>query len=186
MLSPTDITGLRQLTDLGNPAATTDGTAASTGPKSISIDQYEVEHLDYGYVRTCTDVNELHVLLAVLRSGKEGLYPELETFIEGRIQSLGGKILGSRHAPAANAPADVRNDVTDDLNNWLKTLPSTAKPAPISSHDLGSSADSSTEPTTDSVEQELLIESANQSNLKGHEALRSHDYAEAIDHTERP
>ena len=45
---------------------------------SNASDDVPVEHLDYAYVRACTDENELAKILGVLRSGKEGLFPDLE------------------------------------------------------------------------------------------------------------
>lgn len=36
-----------------------------------------VEMLDYGYIETCTDPKTLRGIVQVLKSGKEGLYPEV-------------------------------------------------------------------------------------------------------------
>jgi hypothetical protein len=37
----------------------------------------EIEHLDYGYIEKCTDAKQLRAILNVLRSGKEGSYPDV-------------------------------------------------------------------------------------------------------------
>ncbi len=47
-----------------------------------------VEHLDYEYVKTCTSSQELEKILSVLRSGREGSYPDLERFTESRCVRL--------------------------------------------------------------------------------------------------
>ena len=45
-------------------------------------------HLDYHYIRDCSNVKELEKILRVLRSGEEGRYPEMEELTEQRIHSL--------------------------------------------------------------------------------------------------
>ncbi|KAJ0402712.1 hypothetical protein P43SY_007854 [Pythium insidiosum] len=50
--------------------------------------EINVDMLDYGFVERCNDLDELKGILALLRSGKEGRYPHLETFTEDRILAL--------------------------------------------------------------------------------------------------
>ncbi|OQR82971.1 hypothetical protein ACHHYP_15288 [Achlya hypogyna] len=45
----------------------------------------DVEMLDYDYVEKCTDVELLKNILAVLQSGKEGKYPQLERATEAQL-----------------------------------------------------------------------------------------------------
>jgi hypothetical protein len=47
-----------------------------------------VEHLDYGYVGECRNAKEVEKILQILRSGKEGLYPDLVAFTERRLSEL--------------------------------------------------------------------------------------------------
>ena len=42
-----------------------------------SLKDIDVECLDFEYVKTCTDAEKLKGIVAVLRSGKEGSYPEV-------------------------------------------------------------------------------------------------------------
>lgn len=49
---------------------------------------YHIDHLDYEYVKTCTDTTELQLLLRVLKSGKEGIWEQLEEAIENRLTAL--------------------------------------------------------------------------------------------------
>ena len=37
----------------------------------------EIEMLDYHYVQECDDCNKLQAILKVLKSGKEGYYPDV-------------------------------------------------------------------------------------------------------------
>ena len=45
------------------------GGGASAAPRAEDV---PVEHLDYAYVRQCTDAREVELILEILRSGKEG------------------------------------------------------------------------------------------------------------------
>jgi len=59
------------------------GTSASTKETKI-----EVEMLDYAYVNECTDWNQLNAILDVLKSGKEGFYPDLIRATEARLLEI--------------------------------------------------------------------------------------------------
>ncbi|DBA02041.1 TPA: hypothetical protein N0F65_000288 [Lagenidium giganteum] len=50
--------------------------------------EIHVEMLDYGFVEKCSDLDELKGILALLRSGKEGRYPQLEKATEDRILAV--------------------------------------------------------------------------------------------------
>lgn len=43
----------------------------------VTVDSVPIEMLDYAYVGSCTDVKLVQKILAVLKSGKEGLYPDV-------------------------------------------------------------------------------------------------------------
>ena len=57
------------------------GGGSSKSSKSLDV---PVEHLDYEYVKSCNSAPELEKILVVLRSGREGAYPDLEKFTENR------------------------------------------------------------------------------------------------------
>ncbi|KAL3658296.1 hypothetical protein V7S43_016685 [Phytophthora oleae] len=87
-------------------------------PKTI-----DVEMLDYGFVERCTDLDELKGILAMLRSGKEGRYPELEKATEHRIldllpESERKKILRMRSGPSTN---ELTTEI-DELANWAAEM----------------------------------------------------------------
>lgn len=52
------------------------GSNAASGEQKI-----EVEMLDYAYVRDCTDWNQLSAIVDVLKSGKEGHYPDVRLML---------------------------------------------------------------------------------------------------------
>lgn len=54
------------------------------------LKKYEipVEHLDFGYVKDCTNVLEVGQMLEILRSGEEGYYHELTKCTEQRLREL--------------------------------------------------------------------------------------------------
>ncbi|ETI38076.1 hypothetical protein F441_15918 [Phytophthora nicotianae CJ01A1] len=87
-------------------------------PKTI-----DVEMLDYGFVERCTDLDELKGILAMLRSGKEGRYPDLEKATEDRILAVlpereRTKITGMRCGPTAN---ELTTEI-DELASWAAAM----------------------------------------------------------------
>ncbi|CAL8072945.1 unnamed protein product [Orchesella dallaii] len=47
-----------------------------------------IEHIDFSYVKTCNDAQEVERILRILRSGEEGQYPDLERFVGERLEKL--------------------------------------------------------------------------------------------------
>ncbi|KAL4162367.1 hypothetical protein PRNP1_002908 [Phytophthora ramorum] len=87
-------------------------------PKTI-----DVEMLDYGFVERCADLDELKGILATLRSGKEGRYPDLEKATENRILDLlpdreRNKILRMRSGPTTN---ELTTEI-DELSHWAAEM----------------------------------------------------------------
>ncbi|KAJ3044546.1 hypothetical protein HDV00_001975 [Rhizophlyctis rosea] len=131
MLSTKDMNNLRQSM----------GDAMETEP----IGDYEVAHLDYSYVATCTDIKELVLLLDVLRSGKEGSYPELESAIERRMDEVDPR------RERNHKPTDARLPVMDvHLADELKQLSSElrAKDTLLRSKPKQQQSSRSTKPTS--------------------------------------
>lgn len=48
-----------------------------TGNAAEGVDKITVDMCDYGYVDECNDQKKLSGILNLLRSGKEGFYPEV-------------------------------------------------------------------------------------------------------------
>ncbi|GMF26087.1 unnamed protein product [Phytophthora lilii] len=87
-------------------------------PKTI-----HVEMLDYGFVERCSDLDEPKGILATLRSGKEGRYPDLEKATENRILAIlpereRMKIERMRSGPSTN---EMTNEV-DELASWAAAM----------------------------------------------------------------
>nr|KAJ3414440.1 Sperm associated antigen 1 [Polyrhizophydium stewartii] len=83
MIGPSDLKKLASVIDPAKESQLLRGFETEDVPTD-----YDVEHLDYGYVAQCSDMHELATLLRVLRSGKEGIYIDLENAIIERMEHL--------------------------------------------------------------------------------------------------
>ncbi|XP_051878680.1 sperm-associated antigen 1-like isoform X2 [Pristis pectinata] len=85
-----------------------------------------VEHLDYSYIEKCTDVKYLEKILIVLRSGEEGVYPDLTAFCEKKVQELDPRSRALRKnklpATAANFSKEEWQEITTDFKNWTDKM----------------------------------------------------------------
>lgn len=85
-----------------------------------------VEHLDYSYIEKCTDVKYLEKILIVLRSGEEGIYPDLIEFCEKKVQELDPKSRALRKsnlpATAANFTREEWHEITRDFKSWTDKM----------------------------------------------------------------
>lgn len=122
-------------------AAGTPGSAApprngALGEVDSIPEDYDVNHLDYHWIEevaTIKDVKEIEDLLNVLRSGKEGYYPDLEQAFEARLISLNPS---KRRQPAVPPPSfDEIKHIGKDIFSWVddmkikdKNLKSSAAP----------------------------------------------------------
>ncbi|XP_033761832.1 sperm-associated antigen 1-like isoform X2 [Pecten maximus] len=83
-------------------------------------------HLDYAYIETCRDVKELEKILIILRSGEEGVYPDLEKSCEARLASLNPKSRVLRKADPLLKPSDLEkdewNEIDKGLQNWSSAM----------------------------------------------------------------
>ncbi|XP_067323439.1 sperm-associated antigen 1 [Anolis sagrei] len=85
-----------------------------------------IEHLDYKYIEQCTDVKYLENILRILRSGEEGLYPDLILFCEKHIETLApnSRVL-RREKPAATASdftAEEWEKINNEMKRWLTDM----------------------------------------------------------------
>ncbi|KAI9188018.1 Sperm associated antigen 1 [Blastocladiella emersonii ATCC 22665] len=183
MLSPNDLQGLKELAQFTDPTKQ-GGAAPDEAP--VRLDEYDVEHLDYGYVRTCTDVPYLTKLLLVLRSGKEGIYPELETCIENRIEELGGKVAPKiQPMRRTEVAAHQQAKASKQLDEWLSEL-KVAPRAPAAPRTSAKAVRvTNTLENKDDLPDTVRAEVAELDNRKGHEALRAGDFDEALGYYRR-
>lgn len=58
--------------------------------KQALLDKYSIpiEHLDFDYIKTCQNFDELEKMLEILKSGEEGYYPDLTKFAEEKLKEL--------------------------------------------------------------------------------------------------
>eukprot|EP00117_Sycon_ciliatum_P033062 scpid90857/ scgid5427/ Sperm-associated antigen 1; HSD-3.8; Infertility-related sperm protein Spag-1 len=87
-----------------------------------------VEHLDFAYVQSCSNVKELERILKVLKSGSEGHYPELIAATEDQLGIYNPKSLLLRHDQAAvrtsQLPEDERLNLLNDMETWSQSMSS--------------------------------------------------------------
>ncbi|XP_039592350.1 sperm-associated antigen 1-like isoform X1 [Polypterus senegalus] len=85
-----------------------------------------VEHLDYNFIKNCSDVKTLERILGVLRSGDEGIYPHLTEFCEKKIENLypESRALRKDKAPATavSFTSQEWQDILTDLENWTSDI----------------------------------------------------------------
>ncbi|KAI9344184.1 hypothetical protein DFJ73DRAFT_840428 [Zopfochytrium polystomum] len=100
-----------------------DGECDPADPAHVPADDdYDVSHLDYAWVAQATSIDELSKLLRVLRSGKEGFYPDLEKAFLQRIETLDPKRRVDRVVPPSFKEIQK---ISHDLLSWAETIKST-------------------------------------------------------------
>ncbi|KAI8903748.1 hypothetical protein EDD86DRAFT_214142 [Gorgonomyces haynaldii] len=80
------------------------------------IGEYDVEHLDYRYISGCENLQELKLLLEVLKSGKEGYYPQLEDHIQQRMASLDPSFVLPERLKT------IEREAREELNSWIQEM----------------------------------------------------------------
>ncbi|KAJ3068835.1 hypothetical protein HDU98_008042 [Podochytrium sp. JEL0797] len=99
-------------------------TAPSAEDDQVALREYEVGCLDYSFLPKCKDVRELANLLNVLRSGREGSYPDLERAFEQRITELDPKHIFSwkKNQPQAAPASQTVDEAILDLQSWADSI----------------------------------------------------------------
>ncbi|KAJ3404275.1 hypothetical protein HDU80_003083 [Chytriomyces hyalinus] len=93
-----------------------------------TITDYDVECLDYSFLQTASakDLDRLVSLLRVLRSGKEGIYPELERAFEDKIvhldASMAARIKDPKTPPKPSFSCSDVDTAKLDLVNWTQSI----------------------------------------------------------------
>ncbi|KAJ3243391.1 Sperm associated antigen 1 [Chytriomyces hyalinus] len=93
-----------------------------------TITDYDVECLDYSFLQTASakDMDRLVSLLRVLRSGKEGIYPDLERAFEDKIvhldASMAARIKDPKTPPKPTFSCSDVDAAKLDLANWTQSI----------------------------------------------------------------
>ncbi|KAK4468615.1 hypothetical protein MN116_007805 [Schistosoma mekongi] len=87
-----------------------------------------ISHLDFKYLDSCNDIDELEKILKTLRSGEVGRYAELESFCEEKINLLNpnSRILRKTVEPIKISQLDneERCRIEEDFQSWLNEVKS--------------------------------------------------------------
>ncbi|XP_039544835.1 sperm-associated antigen 1 [Pimephales promelas] len=110
---------------------------SAPGSSCVSV---PVDHLDYSFIQSCSDLRYLEKILRVLRSGLEGFYPHLIEFCERHIEKLDPKCRvlrkENRAATASCFSTEEWRNISEDLQMWERSIRSDEvelKRSPISS-----------------------------------------------------
>lgn len=101
--------------------------------KSTLLKKYDmpITFLDYGHVAKCNDPREIEKILHVLRSGEEGLYPDLIKKTEEKLFKLkpNSKYLRQTTPVVRKSALDKTElkNINDDLNNFLFEMEASSK-----------------------------------------------------------
>uniref|UniRef100_A0A673J8J4 Sperm associated antigen 1b n=1 Tax=Sinocyclocheilus rhinocerous TaxID=307959 RepID=A0A673J8J4_9TELE len=97
--------------------------SGAPGSSSWSV---PVEHLDYSFIQSCSDLKHLEQILRVLRSGQDGFYPHLIEFCEERIEKLDPESRAlrkeNRAATAASFSTEEWRSISEDLQLWESSM----------------------------------------------------------------
>ncbi|EDV20339.1 uncharacterized protein TRIADDRAFT_61052 [Trichoplax adhaerens] len=88
-----------------------------------------VEHLDYSYIKNCNNAKELEKIIKVLRSGDEGLYPDLIEFAEKKLETVNPKSkMLWKEKPAVKTSQlekNQRDTLIQDMEEWMTSIAAT-------------------------------------------------------------
>ena len=101
------------------------GNLFGSGDEEVTS-KISVEMLDYEYVKACTNPNELKGIVSVLKSGKEGFYPQLLDLAEKKFLSIlpekeRNKLLRLKTIPSPQEISEAEQDLQNWQNNIIKT-----------------------------------------------------------------
>ncbi|KAJ3333970.1 Sperm associated antigen 1 [Blyttiomyces sp. JEL0837] len=103
-----------------NPSTNGPAHSPAAKYKGYTPTEYDAAHLDYSWVGTATDLQELCGLLNILKSGKEGIYPQLEDAFQKRIEELDPAM--KLPEPSKPISYDELKSITSELSDWRGTM----------------------------------------------------------------
>ncbi|XP_070160241.1 RNA polymerase II-associated protein 3 [Polyergus mexicanus] len=108
-------------------------SVAQKSEKKTLLEKYNVpvENLSYEFISRCTDGRTLERIVLILRSGEEGVYPDLTKHAEKRLISIKPTSVILRKAEPVlrrnMLNADERREIDDDISNWTCEMQSREK-----------------------------------------------------------
>ncbi|XP_042857904.1 sperm-associated antigen 1-like [Penaeus japonicus] len=96
--------------------------SSDTETKLLDAFDMSVEQLDYGYLKECEDSKTIERIIRILRSGEEGLYPDLLKFAEERLAEVDPEnrlLLEDKPAVRLHdLPPDLLESLEADMEAW--------------------------------------------------------------------
>jgi len=103
-----------------------DAAAGMLGGGDKAPTTVEVEHLDYEYIGQCNDGTHMEKIYAVLKSGKEGVYPDLQEFARKKLMELKPDSVLLRVTVPVSTMRDLEKDdrkrLTEDFKAWASDM----------------------------------------------------------------
>ncbi|KAK2588280.1 hypothetical protein KPH14_004302 [Odynerus spinipes] len=102
-------------------------TVAKPEKKSL-LEKYDisVDNLSYEYISGCTDGKTLERIVKILRSGEEGVYPDLTRHAEERLTAIKpNSMILRKTVPVLTRNMlgpDERKELDDDINDWTREM----------------------------------------------------------------
>ncbi|KAL6435153.1 hypothetical protein ACFW04_005327 [Cataglyphis niger] len=159
-------------------------SVAQKSEKKTLLERYNipVENLSYEFISRCTDGKTLERIVLILRSGEEGVYPDLTKHAEKRLISIKPTSVILRKAEPVlrrnMLNANERQEIDDDISNWTCEMQSREKDLDKGKAVLAN--DSSAQPDIREIKMDITKNKKTRSNeKKGNKSKRisSCDYA---------
>jgi len=167
------------------------------GNNGNSADNICVDMLDFGFIKDCNDIIQMRQIVDVLRSGKEGHYPDLQTFAEAKLMELLPEKERNRiNRLQSHASIEDEIQAKTEISSWLDELESSSvdgkktssvpirrPPRGITGHDENSTdiySNVSSTNTSDGISHIRKMMIGDRERAKGNEFYNEGEYKKAF------
>lgn len=86
--------------------------------KRSLLQKYDIpiNHLDFEYIKKCSNSKEIEHILLILKSGQEGFYPDLTQCAENRLKTLNPTSKALRQEVPLLTRAGMKNSEWQDIS----------------------------------------------------------------------
>lgn len=88
-------------------------------PKRTLLQKYDIpiNHLDFEYIKNCSNSKEIERILLILKSGQEGFFPDLTKCAENRLKTLNPNSKALRQEVPLLTCAGMKSSEWQDINS---------------------------------------------------------------------
>ncbi|XP_029160951.1 RNA polymerase II-associated protein 3 [Nylanderia fulva] len=166
---------------MGNEEVDIISVAQKPEKKTSLLERYNIplEYLSYEFISGCNDGKTLERIVLILRSGEEGVYPDLTKHAEKRLISIKPTSAVLRKAEPVlrrnMLNADERQEIDDDISNWTCEMQSREKDLDKGKTVLNN--DSSAQPNIREIKVDIDKKTKNNEKKQPNKRISSCDYA---------